>query len=152
MRRTLAAAVLAAAVAAPAAAQDPEGPFVRKQSPHDVSTTITRLSGAVVEAGAKVFARIEHHEGAGRMGMELRPTTVLIFGNPRMGTPMMQADQAIGLDLPLKVLAYRDAEGQTRVLYRDIRAIAREHGVEAETVGKAAGALDRLTDEAVAAE
>jgi uncharacterized protein (DUF302 family) len=153
MRATrLAAAALAAAIAAPAAGWAAEDGFIRKESPHSVETTMNRLSGAIAEAGAKVFARIEHADGAALMGMELRPTTLLIFGNPQIGTPMMQSSQTMGIDLPLRVLAYEDAEGQVHVIYRDIETVAAGHGVEAETVSKAAGAMERLTDTAVATE
>lgn len=146
-RAAIAIAILAVA-AAPAVAED--GALIRKESPHSAEDTITRLSGAVVAGGGKVFARIDHGEGAARMGLELRPTTLLIFGNPEMGTPMMRENQEMGLDLPLRVLAYEDADGRTHLVYRDIEAVAAAHGVEAEAVAKAAGALQRLTDEAVA--
>ena len=126
--------------------------FVRKMSPHSVELTIDRLAAAVEKAGARVFARIDHAEGAAGAGMELRPTTVLVFGNPGIGTPMMQSEQSMGLDLPMKVLAYEDRAGNTHLVYRDIRAVAAEHGAEAPTVSKAAGALDKLTEAALGAD
>jgi len=126
--------------------------FVRKTSPHSVPTTIDRLAAAVEAAGARIFARIDHAAGAASAGMALRPTTVLIFGNPKIGTPMMQAAQSMGLDLPMKVAAWQDGEGRTRLIYRDIRAVAAEHGATAPTTAKAAGALDKLTDKAIAAD
>ncbi|GMG84186.1 DUF302 domain-containing protein [Paralimibaculum aggregatum] len=151
MRRiALAASILALGLAAlPAAAAET---FVRKTSPHTVEVTIDRLAAAVEKAGARVFARINHAEGAARAGMTLRPTTTLLFGNPLIGTPMMQANGAIGLDLPLRVVAYRDAEDVVHVVYRDVRLMAAEYEVDVPTVAKAAGALDKLTDAAIAAE
>ncbi|MEO0623696.1 MAG: DUF302 domain-containing protein [Pseudomonadota bacterium] len=142
----LAAAV--ALVATPALADE----FVRKTSPHDVATTIDRLAAAVEGAGAKVFARIDHAAGAAGAGLELRPNTVLLFGNPKMGTPMMVSSGSMGLDLPLKVVAYEAADGTVHVVYRDVTTMAAEHGAEAPTIAKAAGALDKLTAKAIAAE
>ena len=149
MRLTVLAATLAAALALPAAAEDA---FVRKTSPHGVATTMDRLAAAIEGAGATVVARIDHAAAAERSGMELRPTEVIVFGNPMVGTPMMQAGQSIALDLPLKVAAWEDADGTVHVIYRDIRAVATEHGADAPTVAKAAGALDRLTGAAIAPE
>ncbi|MEM9146955.1 MAG: DUF302 domain-containing protein [Pseudomonadota bacterium] len=141
-------ALAATVIAGPAIADD----FVRKTSPHDVATTIDRLAEAVEAAGAKVFARIDHAAGAEQAGLSLRPNTVLLFGNPKMGTPMMASSGSMGLDLPLKVVAYEAADGSVQVVYRDVPAMAAEHGAEAPTVAKAAGALDKLTNKAIAAE
>lgn len=147
--RLIALTLAAALVAGPALADDA---FVRKTSPHSVAVTIDRLAAAVEAAGAKVFARIDHAAGAEKAGLELRPNTVLLFGNPKMGTPMMASSGSIGLDLPLKVVAFEDAEGAVHVVYRDIEEVAEEHEAEAPTVAKAAGALDKLTSKAIAAE
>ncbi len=147
----LAAIATAAALALAALPAAADG-FVRKESPHSVPVTIDRLAAAVEAAGARVFARIDHAEGAAGAGLDLRPATVLIFGNPKIGTPMMQASGSIALDLPMKVAAYEDADGTVRVIYRDIEAVAAEHGATAPTTAKAAGALAKLTDRAVAAD
>ena len=96
----LAAGVVMAAM--PALAQD----LVAKVSPHDVPTTMDRLESAVEAAGAEVFARVDHAAGAEKAEMELRPTQLLIFGNPKLGTPAMQDAQTAGLDLPMRVLVY----------------------------------------------
>ena len=81
-------------------------------SRHPVKETIDRLEAAVKAAGISVFARIDHAAGATSVGMPLRPTELLIFGNPKGGTPLMQSRQAIGLDLPLKMLAWEDGSGK----------------------------------------
>lgn len=128
------------------------GELIQKTSPHSVAVTIDRLAAAVEQAGAKVFARIDHAAGAASIGADLRPNTVLIFGNPKIGTPMMVSSPSMGLDLPLKVAAYEDADGTVHVVYRDIAAVAAGHGAQAPTVAKAAGALGKLTDKAIAAE
>ena len=127
-------------------------PFVAKTSPHDVATTMDRLVAAVEGAGATIFARIDHAAGAAKVSQELAPNQVLIFGNPKLGTPMMQSAPSMGLDLPLKVQVYQDAEGTVRVVYRDMEGLAAEHGADSPALAKAAGALDKLTGKAVAAE
>jgi uncharacterized protein (DUF302 family) len=127
-------------------------PFTAKTSPHDVATTMDRLVAAVEGAGATVFARIDHAAGATSVGLELAPNQVLIFGNPKLGTPMMRSAPSMGLDLPLKVQVYRDKDGTVRVIYRDMDGLAAEHGADSPTVAKAAGALNKFTDKAIAAE
>jgi len=127
-------------------------PFVSKTSPHDVATTMDRLVAAVEGAGATVAARIDHAAAAKGVGMELAPNQVLIFGNPKLGTPMMTSAPSMGLDLPLKVQVYQDTDGTVKVTYRDIAGVAAEHGADSPNVAKAAGALDKLTSKAIAAD
>jgi uncharacterized protein (DUF302 family) len=127
-------------------------PFASKTSPHDVATTMDRLVAAVEGAGATVAARIDHAASAAKAGMEMAPNQVLIFGNPKLGTPMMQSAPSIGLDLPLKVQVYQDADGTVRVIYRKMDGLAAEHGADSPSLAKAAGALNKFTDKAIAAE
>ena len=91
--------------------------------------TADRLESEIKARGMTVFARIDHAAGAAAAGMTLRPTEVLIFGNARGGTPLMQAQQAIGIDLPLKALVYQDAEGKTWLAYNDPAWLAQRHGI-----------------------
>jgi uncharacterized protein (DUF302 family) len=93
--------------------------LVTLPSHHTVAETLDRLSAALKAKGVREFARIDHAAGAAEVGMQLRPTTVVIFGNPAAGTPLMQADQRIGLDLPLKALVWQDAGGQAWLTYSD---------------------------------
>lgn len=125
--------------------------MISKTSPHDVATTIDRLAAAVENAGAVVFARVDHAGGAMKIGSELRPTEMLMFGNPKLGTPALQAAQTSGLDLPLRALAYEDAEGNVHLIYHAPAELT-EHGVpaDAEVLAKMAGALDNLTNAAIA--
>src|ERR1035438_6303392 len=81
--------------------------------------TMSRLEAAVLAKGMTVFARIDHAAGAITVGLPLRPTEVLIFGNAKGGTPLMQSVQTIGIDLPLKALVWQDATGDTWVSYND---------------------------------
>jgi len=106
--------------------------------------TMDRLETQVKARGMSVFARIDHAAGAATIGMQLRPTEVLIFGNPTGGTPLMQAAQTIGLDLPLKALVWQDASGDSWLSYNDPVWLARRHGISGETetvAGKLSAAL-----------
>jgi len=107
----------------------PEG-FIVRSSRHDPITTMDRLAAAVTKHGAAVAARIDHAAAAGAVGLALPPTEVLIFGNPKAGTPLMQIAQTIGVDLPLRALVWRDADGMTHLGYNDPYWLARRHGVE----------------------
>lgn len=91
--------------------------------------TLHRLENAIAARGMTVFARVDHAAGARAAGLELRPTDLLIFGSPKAGTPLMQMDQTVGIDLPLKVLVYQDAEQRTIIVFDDPEWIARRHGL-----------------------
>jgi len=92
--------------------------------------TMDRVAAAVTDRGITILARIDHAAAAAKVGMELRPTEVLIFGNPRAGTPLMQSAQTIGIDLPLKALVWQDDKGKTWLAYNDPKWLARRHGVD----------------------
>lgn len=116
--------------------------------------TLDRLEADVKAKGLTVFARIDHAAGAAAVGMTLLPTAVLIFGNARGGTPLMQANQMIGIDLPLKVLVSQDTSGKTWLSYFDPSSLAKRHGLPAETatpVGNLGAALRGLTAHAAGA-
>lgn len=125
--------------------------LVKKTSAHSVTETVDRLSAAVEAAGAKVFARVDHAAGAAKVGQELRPTQMLMFGNPKLGTPAMQASQSAGLDLPLRVVVYEDAHGDVILAYHFPSSLSAVHGIpaDAEVLKKMTGALGKLTDKAV---
>lgn len=111
-------------------------------STHSVKETIDRLETEVKAKGLTVFARIDHAKGAQEAGLTLRPTELLIFGNARGGTPLMQAQQTIGIDLPLKALAWEDAAGQVQLGYHVPDWIAARHGIAAG--GPVAGAMANM--------
>jgi len=90
---------------------------------------MNRLEAELVGKGMTVFARIDHAAAAEAVGLALRPTEVLIFGNPRGGTPLILASRTIGLDLPLRVLVWQDAGRDTWLAYDDPRWLARRHGI-----------------------
>jgi uncharacterized protein (DUF302 family) len=114
--------------------------------------TMNRLEAAVKARGMTVFARIDHSVGAAAVGLSLNPTELLIFGNARGGTPLMQTAQTIGIDLPLKALVWQDASGSTWLSYNDPAWLAQRHGLSGTEVpiGNLTGALDAVAKAAVA--
>src|ERR1700761_1671969 len=100
---------------------------IRCQSP--VRETVDHLTTVVQAAGLTVFARVDHAAGATTVGMNLRPTELLIFGNARGGTPLMQADQRIGIDLPLKALVTQDDAGKVWLSYVDPHWLAQRYAL-----------------------
>jgi len=102
-------------------------------SEYPVAETIDRLAALVTARGLHVFARIDHAAGAAKAGMALRPTQLLIFGNPTGGTPLMQDRQTAGIDLPVKALAWEDADGRVWLSYNDAAWIAQRHVLGAES-------------------
>jgi len=95
--------------------------------------TMDRLEAEIKAKGLTVFARIDHAAGAAQAGLSLRPTEVLIFGNAKAGTPLMQSNQTIGIDLPLKALVWQDAHGKVWLSYNEPSWLARRHGLAAAT-------------------
>ncbi len=102
--------------------------LVAIKSPHSPKDTMDRLEALLKQKGLTIFARIDHAVGAARVGQVLRPTDVLIFGNPQGGTPFMQCAQTVGIDLPLKALVWQDASGQVWLGYNDPSFLAQRHG------------------------
>ncbi|TPM36013.1 DUF302 domain-containing protein [Mesorhizobium sp. B2-3-5] len=117
--------------------------LITVQSRFGVTETINRMAEAVKRAGLRVFARIDHAAGARDVDAALRPTELLIFGNPKGGTPLMQDRQLAGIDLPVKALAWEDEEGKVWLSYNDANWIAGRHGLgdasRAAVVAMAAG-------------
>ena len=145
--RWLMAALLVAASTVAAAADG----LIELKSPHSAAVTMTRLEDAARQRGLTVFARIDHAAGAAKIGKTLRPTEVIIFGNPQGGTPLMECAQSAGIDLPLKALVWEDAAAQVWLGYNDPAYLAQRHGAPqcaaAEGLRKA---LAGLADAAVA--
>ena len=108
--------------------------------------TMDRLEAVVKAKGLTVFARIDHAAGAESVGLPLPPTAVLVFGNAKGGTPLMQAAQTIGIDLPLKALVWQDTAGKTLLSYNDPGWIAKRHGLGHE-VDATVGALSTVLGE-----
>ena len=100
------------------------------KSTYTAEETMNRFEAIAKKKGLTVFARINHAAGAVKIGKTLRPTEVLIFGNPQGGTPFMECNQTVGIDLPLKVLVWQDADGQVWLGYNDPVYLAKRHDVE----------------------
>ena len=99
------------------------------RSSFDPKETIDRLEAEIRGQGLTIFARIDHAAGAAEVGLTLRPTELIIFGNARGGTPLIQSVQTIGIDLPLKALIWEDAAGKTWISYNESNWIAQRHGI-----------------------
>jgi uncharacterized protein (DUF302 family) len=125
-----------------------ETQITTKVSPRPVSDTVSRLTGILAARGMKVFAVIDQSAEASQAGLQLRETTLVVFGNPAAGTPVMAAAPFAALDLPLKVLIWAD-EGQTKVSYYGPAALAARYGLSEELAAKLAG-IDPLTDGLIA--
>jgi uncharacterized protein (DUF302 family) len=109
--------------------------------------TLRRLEAEIRSRGMTVFAHIDHAAGAAEVGLSLRPTDVLLFGNAKAGTPLMQSLQTIGIDLPLKVLVWQDAAGDTWLSYNNPQWIAKRHGLgqyHEATISAMSAALEAL--------
>jgi uncharacterized protein (DUF302 family) len=111
------------------AANSDDPGIVRIPSRHSVSETITRLQGLLEARGIKVFALIDFSGDAARAGLTMRPEQMLIFGNPKAGTPLMVAAPTVGLDLPLKALVWEDSDGKTWMAYNEPKYVVARHGL-----------------------
>ncbi len=125
--------------------------LVALKSPYDARETMNRLEDLAKQRGLTVFARIDHAAGAAKVGKTLRPTEVLIFGNPQGGTPLMECAQTAGIDLPLKALVWEDASKQVWLGYNDAAYLSQRHGATAcPAVENISKALSGLATSAVA--
>ena len=142
--------VLLSLCCATVAAQAADG-LVALKSPHTARDTMDRLEATVKERGLTVFARIDHAAGAAKVSKTLRPTELLIFGNPQGGTPLMECAQTAGIDLPLKALVWQDEAAQVWLGYNDPAFLAQRHGAAAcPVVENLRKALSGLAEAAVA--
>lgn len=123
-------------------------------SQHGPRDTMNRLEAAVKARGMTVFARIDHTAGAAGVGLSLRPTELLIFGNARAGTPLMQSVPTIAIDLPLRAIVWEDPAGQTWLSYNDPAWLATRHGLDGTTdavIAQMSRALDEMAKAATGA-
>jgi uncharacterized protein (DUF302 family) len=104
--------------------------LVNVKSTHSVAATADRLERLLAEKGMQLFLRLNHAEGAGNVGITLRPTELLIFGNPKVGAPLMAKQQPVGIDLPQKMLVWQDESGQVWLTYNDPDYLADRHGLD----------------------
>jgi uncharacterized protein (DUF302 family) len=103
--------------------------LIRRESQHPPAVAIHRLETLLTEKGVKIFARIDFSADAQAAGLALRPELMLIFGNPKAGTPLMVERPTVGIDLPLKVLAWEDAAGRSWMAFNDPGYLIARHGL-----------------------
>lgn len=121
------------------------------KSPHTPAETLNRVEAQAKQRNLAIVLRVDHAAAAQRTGQALAPTELLVFGNPQAGTPLMQCAQTAGIDLPMKALAWSDAQGQTWLGYNDARWIVRRHGAaDCVAAERVAGALATIAAAAVA--
>lgn len=130
----------------------PPNGLIIKPSPHSVEETETRFIQVLNAKGLNIFATIDHTQNAANVGLDLSPTRVVIFGNPKVGTPLMQCQQSVAIDLPMKALIWQDEEG-VKIAYNDPHYLSERHhldNVGEQMLDTIAKALNGLTDQAIA--
>lgn len=114
--------------------------LVRILSPRSVPETLKRLEDILQSTGLTIFARVDHSGEAAKVGMQMRPTQLLIFGSPKAGTPVMQATPSVAIDLPLKALVAEDGQGKVWITYNSPEFLKQRHGIPDDLVKNLAGA------------
>ena len=114
--------------------------LIRIASPYSVPDTLKRLQTFLESKGLKIFAIIDHSGEAAKVGLEMHPTQVLLFGSPKAGTPVMLSAPSVAIDLPLKALVAEDDQGKVWITYNDPEYLAKRHGITADLVKNLAGA------------
>ena len=127
--------------------------IVMVPSQQSFDETYDALKDAIESKELKILAEIDHAKNAMSADMELPPTKVILFGNPKVGTPLMKADQSMALDLPQRMAVYEDAQGKVHIIYNDPQVIAKEHKISGQDkiIGKVSGALKMLSSAAAKA-
>jgi len=120
--------------------------LISVKSSHDVKVTADRLENILNQKGMNVFIRINHAAGAAKAGKELRPTELIVFGNPKVGTPLMQCSQSVAIDLPQKALIWQDEAGLVWLSYNDPDYLSERHGLNGctEVIKKVKKALSNF--------
>jgi len=123
--------------------------IIVKDSSQTVERTIDKLQNIVGKKGFTVFAVVNHQKGADKVRMKMRPSEEIIFGNPKMGTVLMQENMLTGLDLPIRILVFQDKDLKTKIAYRDGTWLSREHNLtKKKLINKMNFVLDNITTEA----
>jgi uncharacterized protein (DUF302 family) len=114
--------------------------LIHLASKYSVDETLRRLEELLQQKGLTTFAKVDHSGEAAKVGLEMRPTKLLIFGSPKAGTPLMQASPSLAIDLPLKALFWQDADSNVWLTYNDPTYLMRRHDVPSELLPNIAGA------------
>lgn len=126
MKKLILTALLVLSIAIPAQAADG---MVNVQSTFNVKETADRMESILIKKGMTVFNRIKHSEGAGKIGIELRDTELIIFGNPKVGSPLMKCQQSVAIDLPQKALIWEDDKATVWISYNNPRYLVKRHNI-----------------------
>ncbi|HEY4741597.1 MAG: DUF302 domain-containing protein [Candidatus Acidiferrales bacterium] len=118
----------------------PDNGMIHLSSPYSVQETLTRLESALAAKNLTIFARIDHSGEAEKVGLKMRPTQLIIFGNPKGGTPPMVAAPTLAIDLPLKALIWEDADGEVRLSYNSPGYLKQRHAIPDDLINNLAGA------------
>lgn len=126
--------------------------LVTMQSSHSVKDTADKLVSVIESKGMKVFARVDHQSNAAGVNLELRPTQVIMFGNPKVGTPLMNCEQSVAIDLPQKILISEDAGGQVWLSYNNPEYLKDRHNIKGcdTVINNMSNALNSVSQAAVA--
>lgn len=116
------------------------GGLVHISSPRSVAETLRRLQSILESKGLAIFAHVDHSGEAAKVGMEMHPTQLLIFGSPKAGTPVMLAAPTVAIDLPLKALVWEDAQGKVWITHNSAEYLQRRHGIPEDLVKNLTGA------------
>lgn len=140
MKKLILTALLVLSIAIPAQAADG---MVNVQSTFNVKETADRMESILIKKGMTVFNRIKHSEGAGKIGIELRETEIIIFGNPKVGSPLMKCQQSVAIDLPQKALIWEDDKATVWISYNNPRYLVKRHNISGceDLISKIGGVL-----------
>lgn len=152
MKKQIAILVATTSLALSMPAWSADNGLVIKRSPYTAAKTLDRWQQILKQKKIRVFLRLSHKTNAEGVGLKLRPTELLVFGNPKLGTHFFTSNQTAGIDLPMKAMAWEDAKGRTWVAYNDPQWIARRHGIKDrdEIIKKMKGALETFSNYAIA--
>ena len=147
MKNTFMAVLLVLITSTPLAAADG---VISAKSAFNVEETANRIESILNEKGMTIFKRVNHSEGAANVGIDLRATELIIFGNPKVGSPLMQCQQTVAIDLPQKALIWEDSESQVWISYNDPRYLEKRHNISGceEVLSKIEKALSGIISKA----
>lgn len=141
----ISALVFSSSVLAAPQAPDSDRGLINIKSHHDVNATADRLVDVLEKKGMTIFGRINHSEGAQKVGLVLPPTELVLFGNPKVGTPLMQCGQSSAIDLPQKALIWEDDKKQVWFTYNDPAYIAKRHSIDGHSIDGCSEIINKIT-------
>ncbi len=144
--------ILLALVLTSCNSNDMENTLVIKDSPYDVETTYNKVKTIITNnPNLKILLELDHAKNASSVDLTLRPTKIIMFGNPKLGTPLMQASQTASIDLPQKIIVYADADASTKIAYNDPLYLEERHTIQGkgDILKTISGALDKITNKAI---